>query len=168
MELLIPGLILVALMVYASTKIKKNAAKAFERESIETKEFSITKPEGFLHPLNNDSVYAFEAYTKEFGQDHAEQTRQAMADLLIFNNTNLTAQRDEIRRKSTAIILEKSDDDLIVMETERDDSGITLNSFYKLIRRVDKIYRLRISVLPEYKDAYSDRINEMLDSFEVE
>ena len=168
MELLIPGLILVALMVYASTKIKKNAAKAFERESIETKEFSITKPEGFLHPLNNDSGYAFEAYTKEFGQDHAEQTRQAMADLLIFNNTNLTAQRDEIRRKSTAIILEKSDDDLIVMETERDDSGITLNSFYKLIRRVDKIYRLRISVLPEYKDAYSDRINEMLDSFEVE
>ena len=32
MELLIPGLILVALMVYASTKIKKAAAAAFEPE----------------------------------------------------------------------------------------------------------------------------------------
>lgn len=168
MELLIPGLILVALMVYASTKIKKNAAIAFERESIETEEFSITKPEGFLHPLNNDSEYAFEAYSKEFGQDHAEQTRQATADLVVFNDANLVERRGEIRRETTAIISEKVDgDDVVVIEAEREDGDVTLNSFYKLARRADKIYLLRISVLPEYKDAYLDRIHEMLDSFEV-
>lgn len=166
--ILIPGLILVALMVYASTRIKKNAAIAFERESIETGEFSITKPEGFLHPLNNDSEYVFEAYSKEFGQDHAEQTRQAMIDLLIFNNANIDVQRDEISREVTAIISKKAEgDDIIVIEAEREDSGIAFYSFYKLAARASKIYRLRISVLPEYKDAYLDRINEMLDSFEL-
>ncbi|MEJ7849459.1 MAG: hypothetical protein WKF92_15365 [Pyrinomonadaceae bacterium] len=168
MELLIPGLILVALMVYASTKIKKNAAIAFERESIETEEFSVTKPEGFLHPLNNDSEYAFEAYSKEFGQDHAEQTRQATADLLVFNNSSIQEQRDQISRETTAVMLEKTDgDDIILIEAEREDDDIVLNSFYKLAVSTNKIYKLRISVLPEYKDAYLDRINEMLNSFEV-
>ena len=102
MELLIPGLILVALMVYASTKIKKNAAKAYEAESIETAEFSITKPHGFLHPLNGETEYAFEAYSKEFGQDHAEQFRQASAELLVFVDANFEEQRDEISREVTA------------------------------------------------------------------
>ncbi len=168
MELLIPGLILVALMVYASTKIKKNAAIAFERESIETEEFSIIKPEGFLHPLNNDSEFAFEAYSKEFGQDHAEQTRQATADLLVLNDANLEEQRDEISSEATAIVSKKAEGgDIIIIEAEREDGHITLNSFYKLAVSGNKIYKLRISVLPEYKDAYLDRINEMLDSFEL-
>ena len=52
MEILIPGLILVGLMVWVSTRIKRNAAKAFEREEIETAEFSLTKPEGFLAPVD--------------------------------------------------------------------------------------------------------------------
>jgi len=168
MELLIPGLILVALMVYASTKIKKNAAKAFETESIETEEFSITKPEGFLHPLNNDSEYAFEAYSKEFGQDHAEQIRQASAEILRLDDTNLDEQRNEISREVTAITAEKADSDKIIfIEAEREEGNIVLDSFFKLVARGNKVYELRISVLPEYKDAYLDRIDEMLDSFKV-
>ena len=67
MELLIPGLILVALMVWASTRIKKNAAAAFDAEVIETESFSIRKPEGFLHVLNDDSGLAFRSYSKDFG-----------------------------------------------------------------------------------------------------
>mgnify|MGYP007097599700 CR=1 FL=1 len=48
MELLIPGLILVALMVWASTKIKRSAAQAYAAESIETEYFAIEKPDGLI------------------------------------------------------------------------------------------------------------------------
>ncbi len=171
MELVIPGLILVALMVYTSTKIKKNAARAYENESIETEEFSITKPNGFLHPLNDDSDYLFEAYTKEFGEDHAGQCRQASAEVLVFDYANFDEQRDEICREALSVIFEKTDEDgrgkTLIMEVELEEKGIFLNSFFKVIARHNKIYRLRISVIAEYKAVYLDRINEMLESFEI-
>ena len=59
MEILIPGLILVALMVYVSTKIKKNAVDAFGEETITTDDFVLIKPEGFLHNLNGDPALLF-------------------------------------------------------------------------------------------------------------
>jgi hypothetical protein len=69
MELLIPGLILVALMVYASTRIKRSAAEAFEPETVETDDFVIQKPEGFLHNLNAGRDVLFEAYSKDFSKE---------------------------------------------------------------------------------------------------
>src|SRR5881392_682596 len=67
MEILIVGLIIVALMVYASTRIKRTAAAAFDAETIETDELTIRKPDGFLHNLNGDPKFAFEAYSKDLG-----------------------------------------------------------------------------------------------------
>src|SRR5258707_9193856 len=84
MELLIPGLILVALMVYASTRIKKTAAAAFEPETIETDTFIIQKPDGFLNVINGDPQYSFEAYSKEFGGPGAENFRQGTAHLSVY------------------------------------------------------------------------------------
>ena len=66
MELLIPGLILVALMVYASTRIKKKAAAALDRERITTETFTIVKPEGFINIALPDAGLLFQAYSKEF------------------------------------------------------------------------------------------------------
>ena len=57
MEILIIGSLIVALMVYASTKIKRSAAQAFEEETIETDEFYLVKPEGFLNPIGNASEF---------------------------------------------------------------------------------------------------------------
>ena len=65
--LIILGLILVALMVWASTKIKKTAADAFEPEFIETDAYSLQKPEGFLHVIG-DETHEFMAYSKDFGK----------------------------------------------------------------------------------------------------
>ncbi|MFN6962528.1 MAG: hypothetical protein ACK4S4_02050 [Pyrinomonadaceae bacterium] len=80
MEILIPGLILVALMAWASTKIKRAAAAAYEAETVTTDEFAIEKPEGIIHPLNDDSKYLFEAYTKDFGTaDEHSRERQVAA-----------------------------------------------------------------------------------------
>ena len=69
MEILIVGAIVVALMVYASTKIKRSAAAAFEEETIETDEYSFVKPEGFLNPVEPEGYLAFYAYSKEYGEE---------------------------------------------------------------------------------------------------
>ena len=63
MEILIVGLILVGFMVYASTRIKRTAAEAFDAETVESDDFTIEKPAGFLHVLNGDAALSFEAYS---------------------------------------------------------------------------------------------------------
>src|SRR6185436_16743158 len=75
MEILIPGLALVALMVYVSTRIKRSAAKAFDQEVVETDEFTITKPEGLFIPTDATDL-AFAAYSKDFGTGEAGSVRQ--------------------------------------------------------------------------------------------
>src|SRR6478735_1312021 len=79
MELLIPGLILVALMVWASTKIKRSAAKAFDAEHVEGDGFAIDKPAGFLNRHYDSSEYLFDAYSKEYGPGKADNVRAATA-----------------------------------------------------------------------------------------
>ena len=73
MELLIPGLALVALMVWASTRIKRTAADAFAPEVIDTPEFSIKKPEGWLSIAV--PTLPFEAYTKDYAPSPNEEIR---------------------------------------------------------------------------------------------
>lgn len=94
MELLIPGLILVALMVYASTRIKRSAAAAFESETIETDEFIIKKPDGFLSVLGGDPKYAYEAYSRDFGTGDDANTR--LAHVYLFEGSpEIAADRAE-------------------------------------------------------------------------
>lgn len=171
MEILILGVILVALMVYASTKIKKSAASAFERETIETAEFSVVKPEGFIYPLNEDSEFAFEAYSKDFGTDAAEKLKQSWMTLRIYPGLEL----DELARKAKAdaaeIISEETAENkgvkIYVLNIEGSERGIAVEIFYKITERDEKTYELRVSVLPEYKTDYSLRIRETLTSFSV-
>src|SRR5215207_2112880 len=96
MELLIPGLILVALMVWVSTRIKKNAAAAFDAETVENGEFSIRKPEGFLHVLNDDSGLAFRSYSKEFGKVGNRDVRRATIEIERHIDTSLDEMKEII------------------------------------------------------------------------
>lgn len=106
MELLIPGLILVALMVYASTRIKRTAAAAWESETIDTEEFTIEKPAGFLHVLNGDPKFIFEAYSREFGVETAANLRAARAELTAKSGTS---RRDEVRAiKKTGKLIDET------------------------------------------------------------
>ncbi len=98
MELLIPGLILVAFMVWASTRIKKNAAAAFDAEIVQTDEFSIRKPEGFLHVLNDSSGLAFRAYSQPFGKIGNREVRRATIEVEAHPNSNI----DEVNARSKA------------------------------------------------------------------
>ncbi len=169
MELLIPGLILVALMVYASTKIKKNAARAYEQETIETPEFSVVKPEGFICPVDYNEGLIFAAYSKEYGRDQTDSVRQASAEIRAFDDANI----DDIceRAKIDAVRVVSEDIGILngakscVIATERIEGEITLDAIHKVVEGDGKIYQLTIVILPEYKKDYSRKIDEMLDSF---
>lgn len=145
MEILIVGAILVALMAYVSTRIKRSAAEAFEREEIETEDFRLIKPEGFLHLLNSDSDLAFEAYSKNFGAgEAAAKTRQARAVVKIY---------DAYDGKLNSVI-----------ESEEVSKGVPVQVFRKILKN-GKFYELEISVLQENRADFIERFNEMLESF---
>lgn len=170
MELLIPGLILVALMVYVSTKIKKSAAQAYETERIDTDEFSITKPEGFINPLNTNSPFAFEAFTKEFGSTPNERLRKASAELRIIDGAGFDEVVDSVRTSAANAVSESSRQNgrrTQTLQAEELTDNANVNAYHKVVEGDGKVYHLRAWVLPEHNDEYSGKIEEMLESFAV-
>ncbi len=169
MEILIPGLILVALMVYASTRIKKSAALAYEAETVETDDFIIHKPAGFLNVINGDPHYAFEAYSKEFGPEGAEEIRRATATLTIRRGI---AQDRVAANLIGSGITKIGDTNEIVdgiryrnFELKRKDKGHTFRVYYKLAEKDEKVYELEINALNEPTDEFVRNIETMRDSF---
>lgn len=171
MEILIPGLILVALMAYASTKIKKNAARAFEQETVETDEFSIIKPEGFISPIGDGQNPAFLAYSKDFGSNGAENIRQASATINTFDNADLNEICQKARQSVTKIASERTGESgnggSCIIEAESYENGIPTDVYYKIAAGSNKVYELRAALLSEHKDNFSRRIEGMIDSFVV-
>lgn len=170
MELLIPGLILVALMVYASTKIKKTAALAFEPESIDTKGFSLEKPDGFLSVINGNPDLEFEGYSKEFGVDGAEDFKQARVEVRFFGNTDLRSAADRIKESSTiaADISEMiANRKYRLIEAERVEKGIRLLEFYKIAASGSGIRELKILTLAETDAEIAAKVENILKSFTV-
>src|SRR4030095_7816250 len=102
MELLIPGLILVALMVWVSTRIKKRAAEAFEPETIESENYSLHKPEGFLHFIDSPD-HDFEAYSKEFDEGDF-RLRRSKIEVDVLVGTDLSAECEDLKARSTECV----------------------------------------------------------------
>jgi len=171
MEILILGVILVALMVFVSTKIKKSAAQAFEQEAIETEDFKITKPKGFINPINEDSAVAFEAYTKELGENEAKNFRQAQANLRIITDSNFEAVCGNAQASADKILSESVFENprVYLFESERIEKGVSIISSWKIVENIQKrkIYELQISVIETYREDYAAGTNEMINSFIV-
>lgn len=146
MEILIIGVIFVALMAYISTRIKKAAKEAYEEEIIETEYFTIKKPEGFIVPVKDKSEFVFETYSKDFAEDEAEKFNQCWATV---------KEKDGIEYDSKTL------------ETEKIEENITIKVFVKTLinNNLDKSFELEIFVLPDYYEQYSDRIKSLSDSF---
>lgn len=171
MELLIPGLILVALMVYASTRIKRTTAAAFEAETVETEEFVIRKPDGFLHVLNGDPQYAFEAYSKEYGGPGAEDVRRATATLTIVEGSTVKEQAKRRLDTGNQVI-----DDLSevigeikyrLIETRSTVKEVDFRNLFKMAERGGKVYVFTVTAIVETTDEAMRDIEGMLDSFEL-
>jgi len=166
MELLIPGLILVALMAWASTKIKKSAADAFEAETIETAGYTLRKPEGFLHVLS-DPDHEFYAYSREYGAGTNSTIRRATIEIDIFRSESLADVRDAIKNSATDAEVIRDTSSECELETEETANETSVRCFYKVVGSQSAVYRLRFGAIAEHVDEYIDRINATLDSFSV-
>jgi hypothetical protein len=169
MEILIPGLFLVGFMIWASTRIKRNAAKAFEREEVETPEFSLVKPEGFLAPVDPAEGTLFSAYSKEFGRDDAGRVRQGTIELRRFDNANLEEVCERVKAESSDLIEEQFG---VINEAKCANivvagrvSDVPVHTFHKMIAARDAVFQLSVTVLPDHKEDYLRRIDELLASF---
>jgi hypothetical protein len=159
-----------------SSQIRKAAKLAFESETIETDEFSIVKPEGFINPVNDKSEYAFEAYSKDFGAGDAGNLRQAQAFVRVFKDANFADACERAKQNAGEILSEETNgriclikgEEALAKEEETLESASAYN-FYKIIEGEghQKIYELKISVLQDFLADYQNRVDEMLESFRL-
>lgn len=167
MEILIIGGIIVALMVWASTRIKRSAAAAFEEETIETGEFALVKPEGFLNTVEPPDFLAFYAYSKEFGEEEAaEKVRQSQIKVKILAGRS-PAEIVKDEKKSFAKILseEKPGENTILLAGERAEKSVETVFYHKFIAAGEKIYDLEMSMLADYREKYEEKAEKLLASF---
>ena len=168
MEILIPGLLLVALMVYVSTRIKRTAARAYEAERFETDEFAITKPEGFIIIDSSDREVLFAAYSKEYGLEDADRFRQVSAELRLHEGKTVAQVRDEIARGASRIVGEQHlAGPSMIIEAETELDGIRFVSEYRLTEKGGDALEICVTALSETKEANQKYIDTMLSSFEI-
>jgi len=168
MEILIPGLILVALMVYVSTRIKRTAADAYEKERVEMPDFAITKPEGFIIIESNDPDVVFGAYSKEYGLESADVFRQVAAVVRVYKDHPLEKVRDSILSAASKTIDERhlAGGSLIIeTETMRDD--VVFNNESRLWEKGGSTSEFRVTALSETHETNKKNIDELISSFEV-
>ena len=166
MEILIPGLILVALMAWASTKIKKRAADAFEAEMIETDDYILRKPEGFLHVIGSSS-HAFEAYSRESSEEDDSQARRATIEIDILRERPISDLRNAVSEQADSVHVKSESGSVCEIIAVESANQTPVTAFYKMIAVADKIIRLRFAVVASYKNEYEERIDNTLDSFTV-
>jgi hypothetical protein len=168
MELLIPGLILVALMAYASTRIKRVAAEAFEPETVETDDFTLEKPAGFLNVINRDTSLAFQAYSKEMGSGEASEFRAARAEARIYENRTLDYAVNAIK-ETTAVTTDTAE--IIaerkyrVLEAESTENGIGFQEMYKLAEKDRRVVEFKIISVAGIDAELARNIDLLFNSF---
>lgn len=171
MEILIPGLILVALMIYASTKIKKSAAQAFEAESFAGEGFSLEKPDGFIIPADFDEGLLFEAYTKDSGTQETEMLRQARAEVRRFEGTTIDELRKAVADSSEVLSEDTRNYSLsraVRIEAKAERNGVPLLLFYLIASGGNDAFQLEVTALPENIDEFSERIDILIESFSLD
>lgn len=169
MEILILGIILVAIMVWASTRIKRTAAAAFDAETVETEHFTIKKPDGWLSVVEPKAPYLFEAYTKDFGAPPNEGIRLGTASVEAIDDSV-----DEIVARETV------DGEVIdelreivgghhyrVVEMTLSEDDVDRLEWLKFADAGDAVYTFRVKVLADATDAFRRDIEAMVDSFEI-
>lgn len=169
MEILIVGVIVVAIMIWASTKIKRSAAAAFEEEAIETEEFSLIKPENFLNPVKNEYFLAFYAYSKEFGEEEsAEKMRQGLIKLKVLAGRSLAEIAKDVRQSFDKVLTdEKTDENTFLLKGERAENEVGKIFYHKITGKNEKVYDLEMSVLTDYEEKYKNGAEKLLNSFRV-
>ena len=75
------------------------------------------------------------------------------------------------RVKSEAVCVASDDIGILngakssVIEAEREEDGVAVDATYKIIAGSGKVFELNIAVLPEHKDEYARKVDELVSSF---
>lgn len=168
MELLIPGLILVALMVWASTKIKRITAAAFEPERVEMPLYSIYKPSGFLHVLNDESGLDFRAYSRDVESIGKRDLRAATIEVEVFESKDLESRLAEIRRDFDMPSISKyldGGENSAIIQMRRPDGAAEYAETRKIVSRGNRLIELRVAVLEQRADEFASSVEQILDGF---
>ena len=156
MEIWIIGGLFVLLMFVVSTKIKKAAAAAYEREEVVRPTYSIVKPQGIIIPAAEISDTGFEGVSKDFGDNETtESLRKLTVSLKQIESLNTDSQPHS---QSTAVpsISEEVIDHVttkIVTMTLSVVSGLS--------------WQLRIVVPELHWDEMSPKVSELTGSFRI-
>lgn len=170
MEILIVGIMLVALMVYASTRIKRVAAEAFDAERVETDKFLVDKPEGFLNVLNRNPSLAFDAYSREFGADHAASFRAARAEVRLLAGQKMNDAVAQLSRSSKVLsdVTEVIDGRKYrVIEAESVEKGVGFREIYKLSENGNGVFEMKLKMVEGSDAEIVKKAELMLASFEI-
>ena len=171
MEILIPGLILVALMVWLSTRIKRNAAAAFDAERIETEDLIVEKPEGFLHVLNDDSGLLFRAYSKDFGMVGRRDMRQATIEVERHRGSTLddaVAAAKGVAETFTSETSYTEDGERAVdARSTRIRDGGEFETVHKFVTRGSDVIEARGAVLTENRDDHMNDIEQAIGTLRI-
>ncbi|CAN5480232.1 hypothetical protein BH18ACI1_BH18ACI1_20690 [soil metagenome] len=175
MEILIIGGVLVLVMVIVSTQIKKSAERAFEPEIVETEDFRLVKPEGFVHPIRDDSGYAFEAYSKDYGERGERNIWRAQVYLTVSANLDFVSACKNVRQEADKVLAENilqaapEGEKMCLIESEKSEREVNFYEIRKIIesKKQQKTYDLQILVLKAFRDNYVGRIDELINSFRL-
>lgn len=168
MELLIPGLILVALMIWASTKIKRSAAAAFDAEHVEGDGFALDKPDGFLNRHYDNSEYLFDAYSKDFGSGRAGNVRAATAVVYSTDeslNEAATLEQSRLLNSDRSERFELDGRHCIIVTGNEEREGHSFHVSEKLLQCGGRTIVLKVEALVETPDELSRKIEQLLLSF---
>ena len=161
------------IMVIISTQIKKSAARAFEQEIIETDDFSIIKPLSLMNPLRDVSEYAFEAYSKEYGEKKERNIWKAQVYLTVSKGLNFTQVSENAKSETDKILSEEVVKDapagqkIRLLEGEKMEDNASFYVFHKIVesKKQQKTYNLQVKILKAFQDEYLGRVEEMSNSF---
>ena len=171
MEILIVGSIIVALMVWASTRIKRDAAAAYNEEAIEADGFKLTKPEGFIHLLNDDSGLAFRANSKDFGLGDAAEKYQATITVERHDGKDTDSIAAAIKESASGTADEEKFDEQdrknIRIDVSVVEDGVNIRRYVRLVGTDAATFELRADVLDDMAEGYSEKIENLIASFEV-
>ena len=165
----------IGVLIFISTRIRRVAGTAFEPETIENADFKISKPEGFLHPLNNESDFPFEAYSREYGEKGAGRLRKALVKISVSDGLNFKNVCQSAKNNSDNVYSEITPDNapkdqkIRLLEGEKTEGEIKRLVFRKIVesRNQNRTYDLEVTVLEANEDEYIARASEFINSFTV-
>ena len=155
MEIWIIGGLFVLLMFVVSTKIKKAAAAAHEREEVVRPTYSIVKPQGIIIPAAEISDTGFEGVSKDFGDN---ETTESLRKLTVSLKQLESLNTDVPHSQSTAV---PSMSEEVIDHVNTKIVTMTLSVVSGLS------WQLRIVVPELHWDEMSPKVSELTGSFRI-